>query len=81
MSVTEENILQTLRDLEETVRTVRTANPKPDLMAVFARLEDLARQLPRDANPQLLHYLQRKSYEKARLWLEGVDPEKGTCGK
>jgi hypothetical protein len=29
-----------------------------------------------------LHYLRKKSYEKARLWLEGRDAEnaRGNCG-
>lgn len=43
------------------------ANPKPDLLQFFARIDELARQLPSDADPALLHYLQKKSYEKARL--------------
>ena len=47
--------------------------------ALWARLDALAAQLPPGGNHDLRHYLQRKSYEKARLWLEGVDPEKGTC--
>jgi len=51
------------------------------LLAFFERLEALARKLPRGSNPDLLHYLNRKSYEKARLLLEGRDPEnaRGTC--
>ena len=48
---------------------------------MFERLDALAAQLPPSTPHDLRHYLQRKSYEKARLWLEGVDPEKGTCRK
>ena len=35
----------------------------------------------RETAPDLLHYLQKKSYEKARLWLESRHPEiqKGGC--
>jgi hypothetical protein len=57
------------------------ANPKPDLLQFFARIDELARQLPSDADPALLHYLQKKSYEKARLHLQGRDAENraGNC--
>jgi hypothetical protein len=79
MSETEQAILAALRELEATVKQMPTANPKPNLLPLFARLDGLAARLTPDAAPDLRHYLQRKSYEKARLWLEGVDPEKGTC--
>jgi hypothetical protein len=37
--------------------------------------------LPRETDPQLRHYLQKKSYEKARLFLQGRDAENqaGNC--
>jgi hypothetical protein len=59
-----------------------TANPKPNLLPVFSHLDDLTRQLPTRTDPQLLHYLHKKSYEKARLWLEGREAENaaGNCG-
>ena len=75
MTATERDILRTLVELEKTVRLLPTAEPKPDLLPLFARIDELARQLPREADPTLLHYLHRKSYEKARLWLEGRDAE------
>jgi hypothetical protein len=78
----EQDILQTLVQLDEAVKTIRTANPKPDLQPLFARLDEQARQLPPQTAPDLRHYLQRKSYEKARLFLEGREAEnqRGTCG-
>ena len=79
MTATEQTILQTLLELEATVSAMRTANPKPSVVPVLSRLEELTRQLPKTADPNLLHYLHKRSYEKARLWLEGQDPEKGTC--
>jgi hypothetical protein len=81
MTATERDILRTLVELERTVQSLPTANPKPDLLPLFARIDELARQLPKDADPTLPHYLQRKSYEKARLWLEGRDAENqaGSC--
>ena len=78
---TEQAILAALQELEAAVKRMPTANPKPNLLPLFARLDDLATQLPPGGSHDLRHYLQRKSYEKARLWLEGIDPEKGACRK
>ena len=82
MTDIEKDILGTLVELDDAVKTMRTANPKPDLQPLFARLDSLGEQLPGSADPQLRHYLIRKSYEKARLLLEGRDAEnaRGSCG-
>jgi len=81
MTETEQAILKSLVELENTVQSMPTANPKPNLMPLFARLDELTRALPRDTDPTLLHYLQKKSYQKARLFLEGRDAENqaGNC--
>ena len=81
MTPTERAILQKLVELDATVKAMPTANPKPDLLPLFARLDELARQLPPQTDPDLLHYLHKKSYEKARLLLEGREAEnaRGTC--
>ena len=44
--------------------------PVPEVLPLFARLDELTGTLPKDADPQLLHYLHKKSYQKARLFLE-----------
>jgi hypothetical protein len=81
MSETEKVILQTLMELDSTIKTMASANPKPSLLPIFARLDDLTRQLPKNASPELLHFLHKKSYEKARLLLEGRGAEnaRGNC--
>lgn len=81
MTGTEQSILQTLIELDEKVKSMPTANPKPNLLPVFSRLDELTRQLPPQTSPQLLHYLHKKSYQKARLFLEGADAEnaRGNC--
>ena len=81
MTDTEKTILQTLLELESTVRSLATANPKPSLLPLFERLDALTRQLPRDTEPDLLHYLHKKSYEKARLLLQDRESEnaRGAC--
>lgn len=82
VTATEQNIWQTLVELDRLVKSMPAANPKPNLMPVFTRLDELTRQLPRQTAPELLHYLNKKSYEKARLFLEGRDAENaaGNCG-
>jgi hypothetical protein len=81
MTELENTLLQTLLELERAVALMPTANPKPNLLPLFARLDDLSRQLPRDTDPSLLHYLHKKSYEKARLFLQGREAEnvRGNC--
>jgi hypothetical protein len=70
MTQTEQEILKTLVNLEEAVAQMPAANPKPDLRPIFSRLEILAGQLPKGTDPDLIHYLRRKSYQKARAFLE-----------
>ncbi len=81
MTQTENDILKTLLELESTVAQMATSNPKPNLLPIFTRLEELTKQLPPKTAPDLLHYLHKKSYQKARLWLEGRDAENaaGNC--
>ncbi len=81
MTVLEHDILEHLIKLEATVKAMPAANPKPNLLPLFEQIEALADQLPRETAPDLLHYMQRKSYEKARQWLEGgyAEIQKGGC--
>ena len=81
MTEIEKNILASLLELEATVKSMATASPKPALQPLFARLDELTGQLPRGTDPSLLHYLHKKSYEKARLFLEGrdADNQAGNC--
>jgi len=81
MNETEIELLATLRDLEAKVAAMPTASPKPNLLPVFEKIDALTRALGPDADHSLLHYLHKKSYEKARLYLEGRDAEnaRGAC--
>ena len=75
------NLLKALIELESTVKAMPTANPKPNPNAAFQLADELTRQMPHDTDPALLHYLHKKSYEKARLYLQGRDAENqaGNC--
>ena len=81
MTVIERQILDRLIELDAKVKAMSTANPKPNLLPLFQQIEELADQLPRSSAPDLLHYMQKRSYEKARQWLEGsyAKIQKGGC--
>jgi hypothetical protein len=83
MTEVEQNILDTLTELEFGVASIKTADPKPNLVPLINRLTALAAEVPRDTHAQLIHYLSNGSYEKARLWLSGRDAEnpRGLCGQ
>ena len=82
MNDIEQAIFTALNDLDQKVKMINQSSTKPDLQSVFARLDELAARLPRGSNPELLHFLQRKSYEKARLLLagQGSENQRGACG-
>ena len=77
----EKNLLDALVELDSAVKSMPTANPKPNLLPLFSRIDGLTKQLPRETDPALLHYLHKKSYEKARLFLQNRDAENqiGNC--
>jgi hypothetical protein len=83
MSMTqhEQQILTTLLELEGAVARMKSETPKPNLLPIFSRLDALSQSLPPNTDPLLLHYLRKKSYEKARLFLQGRDAENaaGNC--
>jgi hypothetical protein len=81
MTETERHILEALVELEAAVGRMQTETPKPNLLAIFTRIEELSRTLPAGTDPQLLHYLRKKSYHKARLFLQGNDAQNaaGNC--
>ena len=79
----EKDILNTLVELEAAVKVMPTASPKPNLLPLFQRLDALALELPRNTDPNLRHYLNKKSYEKARLFLQRTPGQiaPGACGR
>ena len=81
MTQTEQSILDALLELERTVEAMPRTTPKPNLLPIFSRLDELTRALPPTTDSLLLHYMHKKSYEKARLFLQGRDAENpaGNC--
>jgi hypothetical protein len=78
----EQLLMDALDELDYAVKAMPAIEARPNLLLLFARIDELAEQLPPAADPQLRHFLQRKSYEKARLFLEERAGEimKGRCG-
>jgi hypothetical protein len=75
---------QTLVDLAEALRdrlaVIRDEQSRCDeekhiarLRAVSEKIDKLQEALPRPLDPQLAHYLERKSYDKALEYLEDSD--------
>lgn len=76
MTPLEQSILQSLETLEAAAAArSQPAAEKPPLLPILQRLDQLTRELPPETSPDLRHYLQRGSYQKARLLLAGQDPE------
>ncbi len=72
MESLESELLERLLELE---RVVASGPSGPALASLFSEIDALAARLPSGADPQLVHYLHRKSYQKARLFLQGRDGE------
>jgi len=70
MTEIEEQVLESLLEMERAVEGMAGAKTRPDLRAIFERLDRLAQRLPPSTEPMLLHYLDRKSYQKARVFLQ-----------
>ncbi len=51
----------------------RAGGERLDLEAALARVDRLGAALGADAPPQLRHFLQRRSYQKALEFLRGLD--------
>ena len=67
--------------LRERLETIRDENSRRDpeahtarLQAISEKIDNLAAALPRPVDPQLAHFLQRKSYDKALEFLERRAP-------
>lgn len=81
MTTLETDILESLNELDKAVAQLASKEGQPDLMAIFEKIDQQTASLPRETDPSLLHYLHKKSYEKARLFLMGRDAEnaEGNC--
>jgi hypothetical protein len=77
-----DRLARTLDEYLDAVPRQKLPNP-PDLLAIFARLDALEKEIDASYPAQLRHYLYQKSYRKAHLYLQDRDSEnvKGNCGR
>ena len=82
MTQLEQELHRALLDLDGAVKRMVASKTPVDLMPLFARIDELGAKLPVGSDPQLVHFIQRKSFVKAMLWLEGRKAEitRGVCG-
>lgn len=78
MTSLESEILRELVRLDDTVADM-AAGRAGSVLPVTRRIDELARLLPAEADPQLVHYLRKHSYGKARLSLEGKGEVESTA--
>jgi hypothetical protein len=79
-----ENAIADLRDtLRERLAIIGDEESRRDkqahmarLQAISERIDTLATALPHPIDPRLVHYLQRRSYDKALEFLEGSAPSR-----
>lgn len=72
-----------MKELKSSLRLI--TNPKDakpgELISILKSLDEILNQNASNLDPKLKHFLQNRSYEKALIWMEGEEPEKGVCGK
>lgn len=82
MTETELNLLDALVELEDSIEESALSGTMPNLLPLFERIETLTHQLPEQTDPSLIHYLDKKSYQKARVFLQDKESrnQAGSCG-
>jgi hypothetical protein len=70
------DLAQALRERLQIIHDEQSRSDKAKhiarLKAVSEQIDDLQTRLPKPVDPRLAHYLQRKSYDKALEFLEGM---------
>ena len=70
------DLAQALRERLQIIHDEQSRSDKAKhiarLKAVSEQIDDLQKRLPKPVDPRLAHYLQRKSYDKALEFLEGM---------
>lgn len=82
MTQLEQQLYDSLITLDKAIKSFAATKQPVDLVPMMKRIDELGAQLPPETDPQLLHFIQKKSFEKAILWFEGRHAEigRGNCG-
>ena len=51
-----------------------------ELLDALKILDSFLSENKMNLHPQLKHFLEKRSYQKALIWMDGEVPEKGICG-
>ncbi|MAK46770.1 MAG: hypothetical protein CMI24_05910 [Opitutae bacterium] len=72
-----------INEIRESLLAIISPNDKEDtdLIGTLRKLDEVVQQKGKEMNPRLRHFLENRSYEKALLWIDGGEPEKGVCHK
>lgn len=72
-----------LKEIKKSLQAIvnPTAGVEIDLGTAIKNLDEILAKEDKNLDPKIKHFLQNRSYEKALLWVEGVEPERGNCGK
>lgn len=71
MTDLEQALLIALQDLDREVVDAAAAGRRPEMVPRVMHLRELASTLPPGTDPMLMHCLERHSWEKARMILDG----------
>ena len=60
-------------------------NPKEakpgELLNALQKMDEVLNDRRTEIHTRLLHFLKNRSYQKALTWIDGGEPERGTCRK
>ena len=76
------NLLSMKTEIQDALVALDAGIAKKDgaaIAAQTARLDELLARHRGALHPQLVHFLERRSYPKALAWLGGETPAAGTC--
>lgn len=71
MTDVEHALLIALQDLDREVADASASGRRPEMVPRVMRLRELTAVLPAGSDPMLMHCLERHSWEKARMILDG----------
>ena len=68
-----------IEDIKESLKSVvhPSEESRFDLKTALRNLDEIVIQEGTQIDAKLRHFLNNRSYEKALLWIEGGEPEKG----
>lgn len=70
MTSVETQILEAIVEMDRRIQAMKQGGGKPELLPLWRKLDALCAELPRDTHLKLIHFLENKSYERAREWIE-----------